>query len=124
MKKTLKKGFLISLVLMILYLLLYLNVDSIKPDDSIERMEKIERLKEINDKKSQLIEKIEGTYYKYPESLDFIEKYGNPQTLDGTNNEKWIAYWPKGDFTTHMTKATDKFYYVCIGNCPGLHLLP
>ena len=116
MKNILKKGFLISLVLMISYLLLYLKY-SVKPDDSIERMEKIERLKEINDKKSQLIEKIEGTYYRYPESLDFIEKYGKPQTLDGTNNEKWITYWPKGDFTTHMKKATDKFYYVCIGYC-------
>ena len=32
-------------------------------------------------------------------SREIIKKYGSPQTLSGTNNERWVAYFPKGDFT-------------------------
>jgi hypothetical protein len=32
-------------------------------------------------------------------SREIIKKYGSPQTLSDTNNERLVAYFPKGDFT-------------------------
>jgi hypothetical protein len=32
-------------------------------------------------------------------SREIIKKYGSPKILSGTNNGRWVAYFPKGDFT-------------------------
>lgn len=45
-----------------------------------------------------------GTEYIYPKSQEIIAKYGSPETLEGTNNFRWIAYFPKGDFTIVTSK--------------------
>ena len=49
-----------------------------------------------------------GQIYLYPKSMDIIHKYGNPETLSGTNNDRWIAYFPKGDFTILTNKKTNR----------------
>lgn len=53
------------------------------------------------------IRKLIGTEYIYPESIKIINKYGNPVTLKGTNNEKWLAYFHIGDFTAEINKKND-----------------
>ena len=50
--------------------------------------------------------------YIYPFSIDIINKYGHPETLQGTDNQVWIAYFPKGDFTILMDKRTSNIYEV------------
>jgi len=81
------------------------------------------RLKEtinITSEKSGKLEKIRdeliGEIYTYPFSLEVvIEKYGSPETLSGTTNEKWIAYFPKGDFTLVSDKSDNKIVSVFEG---------
>lgn len=43
--------------------------------------------------------------WKPPFSTETIEKWGNPETLEGTNNKVWIAYFPKGNFTILSQKG-------------------
>lgn len=58
-------------------------------------------------KKFKEITDITGFKYTYPESVEFIKKYGSPETLAKyTNNQKWAAYFPKGNFTVEMNKET------------------
>lgn len=62
-----------------------------------------------------------GFHYKYPESFDFIEKYGNPETLEGTNmNRIWVAYFPKGNFTVVNDKNSQIFINIKRGRHPHL----
>ncbi len=53
-----------------------------------------------------------GFKYEYPQSLEFIKKYGQPKTLKGTNNDTWIVRFPKGDFTVWMNKKEMKIYKI------------
>ena len=41
----------------------------------------------------------------FQERQAFEEKYGKPETLTGTDNQRWIVYFPKGDFTVIVSKA-------------------
>lgn len=59
-----------------------------------------------------------GFIYRYPRSLDFIDENGTAKTLEGTDNFLWIAYWPKGDFTTIINKKTDRIEKIFDGK-PG-----
>ena len=59
--------------------------------------------------------KLLNTKYEYPRSLFIIKKWGFPVTLEGTNNKKWIAYFPKGDFTIVTNKKTDVINMVLPG---------
>ena len=49
---------------------------------------------------------------------EMIEKYGSPQTLSGTNNSRWIAYFPKGDFTIISDERTNTINAVLSGRKP------
>lgn len=53
--------------------------------------------------------------YIYPLSIEIIEKYGDPKTLTGTNNQTWFAYFPKGNFTLVIDKRTDQIILVLLG---------
>ena len=48
-------------------------------------------------------------------SREIIKKYGSPQTLSGTNNESWVAYFPKGDFTIILGPRTTTINAVLSG---------
>ena len=49
---------------------------------------------------------------------EIIEKYGSPQTLSGTNNSRWVAYFPKGDFTIISDDRTSTINAVLAGRKP------
>jgi len=49
---------------------------------------------------------------------EIIEKYGSPQTLSGTNNSRWVAYFPKGDFTIISDDRTSTINAVLSGRKP------
>ena len=49
---------------------------------------------------------------------EMIEKYGSPQTLSGTNNSRWVAYFPKGDFTIISDDRTSNITAVLSGRKP------
>jgi hypothetical protein len=53
---------------------------------------------------------------KIPYSL--YSEIGQPQTLSGTDNEQWVAYFPKGDFTVVSDKKTDIVKFVYSGKHP------
>ncbi len=46
---------------------------------------------------------------------DQFEKIGYPQTLSGTDNNQWVAYFPKADFTIISDKETDFVKAVFVG---------
>ena len=64
------------------------------------------------------IKSLEGQKYIYPTSIDIIQKYGTPETLSGTNNQRWVAYFPKGDFTIITNKETSVIVRVFPGKKP------
>ena len=70
------------------------------------------------DELSPEIKALIGTKYVYPQSIEIISKYGNPQTLSGTNNRRWVAYFPKGDFTIISDKASGTIKRILSGNRP------
>ena len=49
---------------------------------------------------------------------EIIEKYCSPQTLSGTNNSRWVAYFPKGDFTIISDDRTSTINAVLSGRKP------
>ena len=66
-----------------------------------------------------------GFIYEAPRSLgepdpaeEFREKYGSPETLEGTDNTTWVVYWSKGDFTTLIKKSNMEIYQVTQGKVP------
>lgn len=77
--------------------------------------EKASYLKTIDLRKKHI-----GFKYEYPKSTDFILKYGSPETLNGTDNNKWIVYFPKGDFTIVSDKKTNTFQNICSGKNSNL----
>ena len=60
----------------------------------------------INRDPSLPLRSLVGTEYTEPQSTKIIAKYGDPETLPGTNDSIWIGYFPKGNITlTHMKPA-------------------
>ena len=51
-------------------------------------------------------------------SREIIKKYGTPETLSGTSNERWVAYFPKGDFTIISDVRTNTINAVLSGRKP------
>ena len=51
----------------------------------------------------------------YLKSIDIINKYGSPETLSKTNNDRWVAYFPKGDFTIITDKKSNTILKVING---------
>jgi hypothetical protein len=70
------------------------------------------------DNLSPEIRALVGTEYIYPRSMKIIDKYGFPKTLSGTNNSRWVAYFPKGDFTIISDKQTNIIKRVMPGRRP------
>lgn len=44
-----------------------------------------------------------------------FSEIGMPETLSGTNNSRWVAYFPKADFTIVTDKKTDIVRTIYIG---------
>ena len=88
--------------------------------DSITQIEIFEKAKAKYHKTLSLRKKYIGLKYEYPKSTDFIAEYGSPETLNGTDNNKWIVYFPKGDLTVVSNKKTNKFENICVGKYPNL----
>ena len=53
----------------------------------------------------ELNAKYVGRVYNEYVADELIIKYGYPQTLSGTDNNIWVAYFPKGNFTMNQTKG-------------------
>lgn len=94
------------------------KVNAIK--DSLAQIEIFEKEKETYNRTLNLRKKYVGFRYEYPKSIDFNGEFGSPETLDGTDNNKWIVYFPKGDFTVVSNKKTDTFENICAGKYPNL----
>lgn len=94
--------------------------DSLHRADSLEQEELFKREKPIYSKNEKLRKKYIGFKYLYPKSLQFVEDFGNPETLEGTDNNEWIAYFPLGDFTIIMNKSNNVFENIVVGRNPSL----
>ena len=88
--------------------------------DSIVLVKKFEKQKKSYHKTLNLRKKYIGFKYEYPRSMEFIADYGYPETLTGTNNSKWIVYFPKGNFTVVSNKKKSIFENICTGRFPML----
>lgn len=88
--------------------------------DSILENKKFETAKVAYLKTLSLRKKYIGFKNEYPKSIDFIKEFGSPETLDGTDNFKWIVYFPKGNFTVVQNKKSSKFENICNGKFPNL----
>ena len=88
--------------------------------DSIIQIEMFEKAKAEYHKTLSLRKKYIGFKYEYPKSTDFILEYGSPETLGGTDNNKWIVYFPKGNLTVVSNKTTEKFENICVGKYSNL----
>lgn len=66
------------------------------------------------EKYNMLANKYYGKKIPYSE-FDII---GQPETLTGTNNQYWVVYFPKGDFTLVSEKKTDIVKTVYTGRNP------
>ena len=80
-----------------------------KRDEIFLKKNKSEKLSETKEYKdfAKLKKSLIGKKYIYPFSTTLTDKYGSPETLLGTTNTFWIAYFPKGNFTITMDKNTD-----------------
>ena len=58
--------------------------------------------------------------YSNTRSTQFITDNGIPETLYGTNNQYWIAYFQKGDITICMLKKTSVIKNVVQGRVENL----
>lgn len=83
--------------------------------DSVSQIKIFEKEKAEYHKTLSLRKKYIGFKYEYPKSTDFIAENGSPETLNGTDNNKWIVYFPKGNLTVVSNKKTDKFEKICAG---------
>ncbi|MBA7589829.1 hypothetical protein ES708_31921 [subsurface metagenome] len=65
-----------------------------------------------NEGQPQFIKDLNSRYVGEPYDINigelFINKYGYPETLNGTNNYIWVAYFPLGNFTMTQTKGDYK----------------
>lgn len=57
-------------------------------------------------------------YVGKPIPYDQFNVIGQPETLTGTNNQYWVVYFPKGDFTLVSEKKTDIVKTVYTGRKP------
>jgi len=58
--------------------------------------------------------------YSNTRATQFIKDNGTPETLYGTNNQYWIAYFAKGDITICMLKKTSIIKNVAKGKFENL----
>lgn len=88
--------------------------------DSIVQIEKFENERAAYHKTLNLRRKYIGKKYEYPISTDYIAEFGSPETLEGTDNNTWIVYFPKGDLTVVINKRDNEFVNICTGKYPEL----
>jgi len=53
--------------------------------------------------------------------LYMLKSPGPPETLPGTDNFKWVAYFPKNDFTMVVDKESQIIEAVALGRVPHMH---
>ena len=80
-----------------------------------------EEQKNSYNKTLELRSKYIGFIFQQPQSTDFINKYGSAETLDGTDNDYWVAYFPEGNLTIVMDKKTSSIENVCDGKISKLN---
>ena len=85
-----------------------------------ENEEKVKKEREKREERTRFINKIIGKKIGHPLTVDMIPKYGDPETLEGTNNLNWIAYFPEGHFTFIMNKKSKVISFVKEGRIPNL----
>jgi len=56
---------------------------------------------------SERLQKLESLYVNKKVPFSQYTKIVQPETLTGTNNTQWVAYFPKGDFTIVSDKKTN-----------------
>jgi hypothetical protein len=56
---------------------------------------------------SEKLQKLESSYVNKKVPFSQYSQIGQPETLKGTNNSQWVAYFPKGDFTIVSDKKTN-----------------
>ena len=61
-----------------------------------------------------------GTKYIPPASSTIINNYGMPETLSGTTNTRWVAYFKKDNFTMVSDKQTKLITKIMQGKKPIL----
>jgi hypothetical protein len=88
--------------------------------DSLANVVSMIQAKEDYRKTTELREKYIGFVYEVPVSLDFIESYGWPETLIGTDLILWVAYFPVGDLTAVVDKRSSIFKNISSGRYPRL----
>lgn len=101
----------------VILLICFIGAGILAMPSKIEQQKTTQR-KEALRKIDPEIKALIGTKYVYPKSFDMIEKYGNPETLPGTNNNRWVAYFPNGNFTTISDKKTSIIKRVIPGKQP------
>lgn len=72
--------------------------------DEVAKHNEVERYRELVNK-----------YMDKPVPYTEFEVIGRPETLEGTSNVYWIAYFPKANFTIVSDKKTDIVKTVYIG---------
>lgn len=96
-----------------------------EPNDMFSKMvKKYEKSKSKYYRTKKLRKKYLGIKYEAPNSAGIIRNFGSPTTLIGTNNNLWIAYFPKGGVTVVLNKRTNKFVNICSGRYPSLKYDP
>jgi hypothetical protein len=68
---------------------------------------------------NQLSNNYVGKRYDIDVADELYEKYGYPETLNGTNNDIWIVYYPKGNFTMYQNKGNNLITKFYSGKRPG-----
>ena len=56
---------------------------------------------------SERLKELKSLYLNKKVPYSKFDKIGQPETLSGTNNSKWVAYFPKSNFTIVTDKKTD-----------------
>ena len=56
---------------------------------------------------SEKLQKLESSYVNKKVPFSQYSQIGRPETLKGTNNSQWVAYFSKGNFTIVSDKKTN-----------------
>jgi hypothetical protein len=70
---------------------------------------------DLNELEAHLV----GAKYEYPRAEWMIRQCGPVETLEGTNNSWWVAYFQGGGFTMLVEKKTDTIMALRPGRHPG-----
>ena len=83
-------------------------------ENSVEKSTQVGKKQQTNSDASryrELVDLYVGKTVPYSQ----YELIGSPETISGTNNSQWVAYFPKGNFTIVTDKKTDMIRTVYVG---------